>query len=460
MLRNKIKAAFCAAAMLGCTICQSIPVQADTTAMRDITTMELVREMGLGINLGNTMESCGDWIDQWGDGTPNAYETAWGSPTITQAMIQGYADEGFGVLRIPVAWSNMMQENYTIHPDYIARVQEITDWALAADLYVIINIHWDGGWWENFPTDKDTCMTKYTRIWEQLCDAFGDYGDKLMFESLNEEGGWSTVSTEESYYLLNEINQTFVDLVRASGANNDERHLLIAGYNTDITKTCNALFEMPEDPMDRCAVSVHYYTPATFAILEEDASWGTCRTTWGTDSDFTELNRYMDMMKTTFIDKGVPVIIGEYGCPTKNKETDSVRLYLSSVAQAAYDRGMCPVLWDTTGQHYSRQSCEMIDQTLHAQFLEIVGATGEFSIGDVNLDSAVDATDAASVLIAAAAVGSGSASGLTDTQASNADVNWDGGFDASDAALILQYAAAAGTGYTGTPLDFFNEQAA
>lgn len=121
--------------------------------MRDISTQELVRDMGIGINLGNTFEACGDWIN----GTSvTSYETAWGSPVITQEMIQGYANEGFGVLRVPVAWSNMMGEDYEIHPDYLARVKEVVDWALESGMYVIMNIHWDGGWWEKFSgEDKD-----------------------------------------------------------------------------------------------------------------------------------------------------------------------------------------------------------------------------------------------------------------------------------------------------------------
>ncbi len=103
----------------------------------------------------------------------------------------------------------------------------------------------------------------------------------------NRWGG--TTGKEESYALVNEINYTFVDIVRSSGGNNPERHLLISGYGTDIDLTCYSLFQMPQDPAGRCAVSVHYYTPSDFAILEEDAS-GTTRSTWGTDADFTQLN--------------------------------------------------------------------------------------------------------------------------------------------------------------------------
>ncbi len=465
MLLKKLAAAFCAAALLGSVVCTGVPAAAEEPDMRDITTMELVREMGLGINLGNTMESCGDWIAQWGDGTVTSYETAWGSPVVTKALIQGYADAGFGVLRIPVGWSNMMQDNYTIHPDYMARVQELVDWTLEAGMYAIINIHYDGGWVNTFPENKEECLEHFTRFWEQISEGFADYGDHLMFEAQNEEFGWSSLynqwdaasDKEGAYGLVNELNQVFVDIVRASGGNNPERHLLISGYNTDINLTCDALFEMPDDPMNRCAVSVHYYTPATFAILEEDADWGTCQTTWGSDADYAELNTQMDKMKTNFIDRGIPVIIGEYGCPTKNKEADSVRRFLSSVAEAAYDRQMCPVLWDITDLHYSRTDYTMNDPLLQAQFQEILGVEVDYSTGDVTLDGTVDALDASAVLVAAARVGSGTDSGLTGTQTACADVNGDGGFNAGDAALILQYAAAVGTGYTGTAAEFFAE---
>lgn len=348
--------------------------------MRDITTQEVVREMGLGINLGNTFEACGDWINKT---AVKNYETAWGSPVVTQEMIKGYADCGFGALRVPVAWSNMMQENYTIHPDYLARVQEVVGWALDSGLYVILNIHWDGGWFTGFAEadKKADCMTKYTRIWEQLCAAFGDRGDHLIFESLNEEGCWDTLwnrwggpdGKEDAYALLNEINQTFVDLVRKSGGNNAKRHLLIAGYATDIDLTCDPLFKMPDDAENRCAVSVHYYTPATFCILEEDASWGKAQSTWGTDREKAELIQNMDKMKTTFVDKGIPVIIGEYGCADKNKDEDSRRLFLSSVCREAYERQMCPVIWCTTGNIYDREHAKMYDETLHRLFLDVIG---------------------------------------------------------------------------------------
>lgn len=162
-----------------------------------------------------------------------------------------------------------------------------------------------------------------------------------------------------------------MDIVRDSGGNNAKRHLLIAGYNTDIELTCDSAFKMPEDPAGRCAVSVHYYIPSTFAILEKDASWGKAQTEWGSESDVAELNKYMDMMKTNFVDKGIPVIIGEYGTSTKNKTPQMVRKYLSSVCEAGYTRGMCPVLWDITDVFYKRSEAKFIDPKLLKELMNV-----------------------------------------------------------------------------------------
>ncbi len=354
--------------------------KSDVGEMRDITTMELVRDMGIGINLGNTFESCGDWIAQWGDGTPESYYTAWGSPVITEDIIRGYAEAGFGVLRVPVAWSNLMGSNYTISTEYMARVRQAVDWALKYDMYVIINLHYDNGWLENFPTDTANCMKKYQRIWEQVCEEFRDYGDHLMFESQNEELGWGSVWNEwsgtdngkaASYALANSVNQKFVDVVRASGGNNAQRHLLISGYNTDIVKTADKLFRMPDDPAGRCALSVHYYTPVTFALITEDVSWGKTEYYWGDEEDLAELEKYMNIVKTSFIDKGIPVIIGEYGCPYENKDPESVEKFLAAVCETAYDVGACPVLWDTPGGRYDRSTCKMTDAKLLKKLMKI-----------------------------------------------------------------------------------------
>ena len=337
--------------------------------MRDITTAEVVKEMGYGINLGNTLEACGDWI---GGKTPNDFERAWGSPTITREIIQNYADGGFGVLRIPVAWSNMISDdgNYTIATEYIDRVKEVVDWTLDTGMYAIINIHWDNGWVNNFPENKEESMKRYKTMWTQIAAAFEDYGDKLMFESQNEELGWESIwnpwggseeEKKESYALANEVNQAFVDTIRSGGGNNPERHLLISGYNTDIERTCSPLFKMPNDPANRMAVSVHYYTPSTLCILDKDADWGKAMTEWGGEKDMKELETNMNMLKETFIDKGIPVIVGEYGCFGDNKEREVREHWMLTVSKAMYDIGACPVLWDTPGDECDRAQAKFRD---------------------------------------------------------------------------------------------------
>ena len=375
VLKKGLAIFIAAATVLTFSACGQQKEEPDLAA--DMTTSEVVADMGLGINLGNTMESCGVSGD-----TVTAFETGWGSPVITRETIQGYADSGFGVLRIPVAWSNMMDfgNNFEINADYMARVKELTEWALDSGMYAIVNIHYDSGWWKNFPEKKEWCMNRYTRVWEQISESFKDFNHKLMFESLNEEGGWDSVwnrysgsedGKADSFGLLNEINQKFVDIVRASGGNNATRHLLIAGYATDIDLTCDPMFKMPNDLQNRCAVSVHYYTPSTFCILREDADWGKLKTTWGSDGDKKLLTDNMDKMKETFVDKGVPVIIGEFSvCEKDVKEKESVSLWLTSVIKEATERGMCPVLWDVTGDYYDRTECKFIDEELLKQMME------------------------------------------------------------------------------------------
>ena len=333
--------------------------------MRDISTMDVVREMGYGINLGNTLESCGDWIN---GSSPSSYEKAWGSPIITAEDIQGYADAGFGVLRIPVAWSNMMADDgtYTINPDYADRVQEVVDMALGTGMYVIVNIHYDNGWISKFPENVDENMKRYTTMWKQIAELFRDRGDKLVFESQNEALGWESLwnrysgtngaEKQSSYDLVNRVNQAFVDTVRATGGNNAKRHLLISGYNTDIDLTCDELFKMPSDPAGRLAVSVHYYNPSTLTIIEKDADWGKAKTDWGSKSDIAELNRCMDLLKATFIDNGIPIIVGEYGCFGKNKTRETKESYMLDVSSAMYEIGACPILWDTSGDEYDRNN--------------------------------------------------------------------------------------------------------
>jgi len=334
-----------------------------------LTSQQVVDEMGLGWNLGNTLESFGDWIN---GSTVNQFETAWGNPAATKELITAIKNSGFNSIRIPVAWSNLMSSDYTISPELLKRVNEVVSWVIDSNMYAIINIHYDGGWIEKFGTGESTMANnKFNKIWTQVADYFKNYGEHLIFESLNEEGCWNDVwnrysnsgDKNKAYSTLNNINQQFVDIVRKSGGNNKSRHLLIAGYCTDIDLTVDSAFKMPSDSANRMMVSVHYYTPSTFTILEKDESWGKFAGTWGTDAEVNALIADFDKLKKRFVDNGVPVIIGEYGTVLTNKDKNSVHKYLFTCAQYATSLGMCPMLWDN-GDHFDRKGLKFKDSEI------------------------------------------------------------------------------------------------
>lgn len=320
---------------------------AQTAQMRDMTSMEIVKEMKLGYNLGNSLDVCN--ADRDGDGnadetSDNVDETLWGNPKVTKEQLQFVKDSGFDSVRIPVTWRDHLDEEDNIDSAWMDRVQEVVDYAYDLDMYVIVNIHHDGGgdpdfgaWVRNASTDYEGVEARYVKIWEQICDRFGDYGDKLIFESMNEVG-FDDMSSTAAYETLNKLNQKFVDTVRASGGNNGKRHLLIAGYWTDIEKTCSSLYKMPTDPENRCIVSVHYYTP-----------WEFCTTTqqneWGTEQEVSLMESKVEQMKTTFVDKGIPVIIGEYGTCLGNDEASRVK-FCENFVKLCTDAGMPAYIWD------------------------------------------------------------------------------------------------------------------
>lgn len=320
--------------------------------MRNISSAELVKDMGLGWNLGNTFDSLCGWIT---NGTPEQYETGWGNPVTTKELIKKVKATGFKTVRIPVTWINAMNTSTNqVDAAFMARVKEVVDWCVEEDLYVIINVHHDGvggdsaQWIRNATKDYNSTEKRFSALWTQIANTFKDYSDKLVFESMNEVE-FTDVSKSDAYTLINKLNQNFVDTVRATGGNNAKRHLLISGYNTDIAQTCDSRFQMPKDSEGRLMLSLHYYSPPQFAVAEANCSWCTPQTTWGSASDIDELNANMMKIYTNFISKGVPVIIGEYGVLTEaenNKDKASIRKYLSTVAETAVSYGMCPVLWD------------------------------------------------------------------------------------------------------------------
>lgn len=345
------------------------------------TANELALDMGCGWNLGNTMEAVSTELNN--DASVYDYEQSWGQPITTKSMIDGLKARGIKSVRIPVAWSNMISDdgNYTISESYLKRVGEIINYSIENGMYAIINIHWDGGWWEDFgSTDenkRNEAMKKYKAMWTQISSYYADYSDKLIFESANEELGskfLTGLTEDESYKKCTEINQAFVDIIRNSSGNNKERFLLIAGYDTDIKRTCDERYVMPEDTIkDHLMISVHYYTPSTYCIANnEENSWG-YMDNWGTKQDINELRSNFKFMKK-FSDKGYGVVIGEYGV-TKKQVGDSwvakegTDKYFNEVVKAAREYGFCPMIWDT-GDWYDKTKCDFRSEKVSNIFLE------------------------------------------------------------------------------------------
>ena len=355
----------------------------------DVSSIEMTRRMGNGINLGNTLEACNNGA-QFGNTTDDVsyYETMWGQPVTTKEMVQGMKKAGFDTLRIPVAWmtnaTHLNQGDYTISEAYLDRVQEIVSWALDADMYVIVNDHWDGGWWGMFGSEseetRNLAMEAYIGMWTQIAERFQDVGDHLIFESANEELGdrfdedsplychdslITRLDEQQRYDLTNRINQTFVDTIRAAGGRNTDRFLLIAGYSTNVSKTSNPHFRMPQDTAsDKLLISVHCYTPTTYCLAANAAG----ATPWGTKKDLQDLQAELKMM-TKFSQQGIGVVIGEYGALPgadgimKENAVGYHRFFLDLCD--AY--GYCPVLWDTSG-FYIRKSLAITDADMAALY--------------------------------------------------------------------------------------------
>jgi len=313
--------------------------------------------LGFGTNIGNTLENTTTW------------ETGWGQPLITQAFINGLASRGIKTVRVPVAW-NTYANNGVIDAAKMDRVKQVVNWITSAGMYAIVNIHWDGGWINNengsppFSLTTDI-KTKFESYWKQIGTAFSGVGHQLILEGMNEEGSWTTDGQKygtPNIPPLNEMNQLFVTTVRAQGGYNATRALLIAGFNTDIDKTCVPAFTVPSDPAGtgKLFLSIHYYTPWTFTIKEKNDSASDTQpvsTTWGTAAEKKALEDAFSKLGTCSSDKKIPIILGEFavtrGTDPYVREAASRVAWMTAVAKASVSRGIVPVLWDT-GSEISR----------------------------------------------------------------------------------------------------------
>jgi endoglucanase len=353
-------------AALALTVVPLCPAAAEP--MTELDAWSAARLMGVGINIGNTLENTTQW------------ETGWGNPRITKELIDSLAAQGFRTVRVPVAWDTWARDG-VIQPDKLARVSEVVDWITAAGMFCVVNIHWDGGWIDSsnrerfaktHATFSADAERKYRAYWTQIAHHFAGKNERLVFEALNEETNFEREgSRAKAYATLTRVNQIFIDTVRQTGGNNARRLLIVTGYATDFEKTAAREYVLPTDSVpQRLFISVHYYTPWQFAGMEKDESWGRMRATWGTAGDLAELKRLFDAMQEFSTRHDIPAFIGEFGVTNKKEEASRVR-WMSAVAGAALERRMVPVLWDTGGD-VSRKAPYALSPALR-QVLETIG---------------------------------------------------------------------------------------
>ncbi len=339
---------------------------------------DVAAKMYPGWNLGNTMEATNNgkvFTNNVGLGG----ETAWQGTQTSQEVIDYVKSLGFKSVRIPCNWvcgHISDASTVTIDAAWMARVKEIVDYCVTAGLYVVLNDHWDGGWVQNTLSDTSeatvskNCETMQT-IWTQIANTFKDYDEHLLFAGMNEPGLDVTFKSA-NIVALQRYEQAFINAVRATGGNNAQRTLVVQGPSTDIDQTYN-MYDITKlsDPAGsgRLMLEVHFYSPWQFCGMEEDADWGKVWYFWGSanhNSSFSWKNRnanadaeeafvknQFQKMKTKYVDKGYPVILGEYNCQWRQlvssiqeQHDNSVQLFHKTVNQQAINHGLVPFLWD------------------------------------------------------------------------------------------------------------------
>jgi len=330
------------------------PKAPDATGMSS-TAAQLATKFKAGWNIGNTMEAIGG-------------ETAWGNPLITENYIRFVKQNGINAIRIPCAWNQYAnQTTARIRDTWLNRVKQVVQYCVNNDMYVLLNIHWDGGWLDGNinQVKRDSVNAKQKAFWEQIATTLRDFDEHLMFASANEP----PVENATQMEILTSYHKTFIDAVRSTGGRNSYRVLVIQGPSTDLDKTNDLMNVLPADPVaDRMMVEVHSYTPFQFTLMEADASWGKRFYYWGAGNHSTiepghnaswgeedALNESFQKMKVKFADRGIPVILGEYGAYRKTDPLDSTKHqasvdhWITFMTKQAIAHGLKPFFWDTGG---------------------------------------------------------------------------------------------------------------
>ena len=347
----------------------------DTPALPDNNAISLSRKLGYGWNLGNQMDAMVGGVSG---------ETYWGNEKCTQATFDNLKSKGFSTVRIPVTWMGHIGDapEYAVETAWLDRVAEIAGYAKKAGLNAIVNVHHDdspeSGWLcvHKAASDADykkDMMARYKALWEQVARKFAEEGEWLIFEGYNElqDGGWgfggNLTDGGKQYAVINELAQTFVTTVRAAGGKNADRYLSILGYSANPSLTASNLVLPTDSAADRLIVSVHFYDPSGYALGQNSAytEWGHTGADGKKDPNHSEKNVIdtFRMLKDKYLDKNIPVYIGECGAVNRDDERAKSfqRYWFEFVFKAAREYGLCPIVWDNGARSTGNESFGYID---------------------------------------------------------------------------------------------------
>lgn len=325
----------------------------------DSTAVDFVENMKIGWVLGNTFDA---YTDE-NKADEMAYESDWSGIVTTKEMIDAVKAAGFETIRIPVSWHNHVSDDgqYTISEAWLNRVQEVVDYAMDNDMYIIINIHHDNSTKYMYPSKEYLEQSKayVESIWTQVAERFADYDEHLIMESLNEPRlvdtnyeWWLDLNKQEcveAVQCINELNQVFVDTVRASGGHNADRYLLVPGYDASLQGATNEYFELPQDTAEnqnKILVEVHAYTPYNFALQSPSESGSTDQWSQDSTSSTSEINSTMDTLYEMYVKNGIGVVIDEFGARDKDNNTQARTDFAAYYVAAARARGITCCWWD------------------------------------------------------------------------------------------------------------------
>lgn len=361
--------------------------------IKDISSLELVKDMKIGWSLGNTLDGGGKSSK---GSSPETIERAWGNPVTTKEMIDEIKNAGFNVLRIPTTWdwSTGDAPDYKISDEWLARVKEVVDYGMANDMYVILNIHHET--W-HYPTEDnyEAASDRLKKVWTQIGNYFENYDEHLIFEGLNEprvigSGEEWTGGSDATREVVNKLDADFVSTIRSLGGNNKLRHLMIPGYAASSSEVALKALKIPEND-DKLIVSVHAYIPYNFALSDSKQAnkWIACKGGFTTDID-----NLADLLKTLFTDKGQAVIIGEFGARSKDNEkyrAEWAKYYVTKMNTI----GVPCVWWDNGAFTGSGELFGLFDRrTLEWRFplvkdALISAANGEYTVDGLKSDKSI-----------------------------------------------------------------------